>query len=79
MHAISTVSAPVVDDGQEAKGEADSEGHGHCVLREGGHALENFPGPNDGTHNGTQPWLGQHDVGCTSGCISRTCIQVHES
>lgn len=34
--------APVVDDGEQAKGEADAEGHGHGVARVRGHALEDL-------------------------------------
>lgn len=45
-------SLPVVDDGEEAKGEADTESHGHSVLGVCSHALEDLPGPNDGLDNG---------------------------
>ena len=41
-------STPVVDDSQDAEGEADTEGHGHGVLGIGGHALEDLPGTDDG-------------------------------
>ncbi len=45
-------SLPVVDDSEQPKGEADTEGHGHGVLGVCGHALEDLPGTNDGLHNG---------------------------
>ena len=41
-------AVPVVDDGQDAEGEADTEGHGHGVLGVGGHALEDLAGTDDG-------------------------------
>ena len=68
-------SLPVVDDSQQAKGEADTEGHGHSVLGICGHALEDLPGTNNGLHDGRQPRLGQHDVSSTSSSISGTCTE----
>ena len=73
MHSSSC--APVVHDGEDAEGEADTEGHGHSVLGVGGHALEDLPGANDSRANGGQPWLCEHDISRTSGSLSGTCKQ----
>ena len=51
-HVSSGARSPVVDDGQEAKGEADTEGHGHGVARVGGHALEDLASPDHSTAAG---------------------------
>ena len=65
--------APVVNDSEEAEGEADTEGHGHGVLGVGGHALEDLAGANDGGHNDGETRARQHDVSSTPGSISSTC------
>mmetsp|Transcript_21959 Transcript_21959/g.60786 ORF Transcript_21959/g.60786 Transcript_21959/m.60786 type:complete len:604 (-) Transcript_21959:770-2581(-) len=60
---------PVVDDGDQAKGEADTEGHGDGVLGVGGHALEDLARADHRRHDGGQARLRQHDVGSTTSSI----------
>lgn len=55
--ALTYRHAPVVDDCDEAEGEADTEGHGHSVAGVGGHTLEDLAGSNHGGHNGRQTRL----------------------
>ena len=43
--------APVVDDREQAEGEADEEGHGAGVLGVGGHALEDLARADDRAHD----------------------------
>ena len=64
---------PVVDDSEHAKGEADTEGHGHSVLGIGVHSLEDLASTNDGSDNGGQARLCQHDVSCTTSSLGGTC------
>jgi len=70
-HTFTCAHAPVVDDGNEAKGEADAEGHGYGVLGVGGHALEDLARANHGSHNGGQARLRQHNVGGATRRVSR--------
>ena len=70
------MGSPVIDDSEEAKGEANAEGHGHSVLGIRGHALEDLPCTNDGRHNGRQTRAGQHNVSSATGSISCTCHTV---
>ena len=48
----------------------------HC-LQKGAyisvHALENFASSDDGSHDGAQAGLGQHDVSSTASSFGRTC------
>ena len=78
MRVCQSASSPVVDSGEQTKGEADTEGHGHSVLGVCGHALEDLPGTNDGFHNSRQTRLGQHNVSSTTGSISGTCTNAKQ-
>ena len=67
--------SPVVDDGEEAKGEADAESHGDGVLGIGRHALEDLARADDGRHDHGQTGPRQHNVSGATGGISSTCTQ----
>lgn len=64
---------PVVDCGQQTKGETDTESHGHSILGVRGHTLEDLPCTNDSRHNGGQTRLSQYNVSSSTGSISCTC------
>lgn len=66
-------AVPVVDDGEEAEGEADTEGHGNSVLGVGGHALEDLASSDDGRHNHGETRASQHDIGRTARRIGGAC------
>lgn len=65
--------SPVVDDGEQPKGEAHAEGHGHGVLGEGRHALEDLAGADDGADDRAETGFGEDDVCCSPCGISRPC------
>ncbi len=75
MHGVAR-PAPVVGNGEDAKGEADAERHGDCVLGVGGHALEDLARPNDSRHDRAEAGLCQHDVSGAPRRISRTWASV---
>mmetsp|Transcript_35246 Transcript_35246/g.91584 ORF Transcript_35246/g.91584 Transcript_35246/m.91584 type:complete len:725 (-) Transcript_35246:873-3047(-) len=61
---------PVINDCDEAKGEADADGDGNGVLGVRLHALEDLAGSDDGIDDDAQPWLGEHHVGRRTGSVS---------
>ena len=70
---VQSRAAPIVDGGEQAKGEADAEGHGNCVLGVGGHALEDLARANHRRDDCAKTRLCQHDVSGASGSIRRSC------
>ncbi len=71
--------APVVDDSEEAEGEANTESHGDGVLGVGCHALEDLPRADDGRHNHRQPRAGQHDISSSTGGVGGTCVKCQKA
>mmetsp|Transcript_24189 Transcript_24189/g.43301 ORF Transcript_24189/g.43301 Transcript_24189/m.43301 type:complete len:828 (+) Transcript_24189:888-3371(+) len=63
---------PVIDNGDETEGEANTEGHGNGVLGVGGHALENLAGTNNSSDNGRKTGSSQDNISSTTSGISST-------